>query len=70
MNIPDHIAESAETIFGVEIVLKLFDADADPGSGIFLTRDTGWKKFGSGINIPDPQHCPWIITFDPALEPC
>jgi hypothetical protein len=20
-------------------------------------RDPGWKKFGSGINIPDPQHC-------------
>ncbi len=19
-------------------------------------RDPGWKKFGSGINIPDPQH--------------
>ncbi len=19
--------------------------------------DQGWKKFGSGINIPDPQHC-------------
>jgi hypothetical protein len=23
------------------------------GSGI---RNTGWKKDGSGINIPDPQH--------------
>jgi hypothetical protein len=30
----------------------------------FLTRiqdgknsDSGWKKLGSGINIPDPQHC-------------
>jgi hypothetical protein len=20
-------------------------------------RDLGWKKIGSGINIPDPQHC-------------
>jgi hypothetical protein len=20
-------------------------------------RDPGWKKVGSGINIPDPQHC-------------
>jgi hypothetical protein len=19
--------------------------------------DPGWKKFGSAINIPDPQHC-------------
>jgi hypothetical protein len=45
MNNPDHISESLETIFWVKI-LKFFDAD--PGSG--------WKKFGSGINIPDPQH--------------
>jgi hypothetical protein len=20
-------------------------------------RNPGWKKVGSGINIPDPQHC-------------
>jgi hypothetical protein len=20
-------------------------------------RDPGWKKVGSGINIPDPPHC-------------
>jgi hypothetical protein len=28
-------------------------------SGIFLTRDPGWKNsdLGPGINIPDPQHC-------------
>ncbi len=25
--------------------------------------DPGWKKFGSGINIPDSQHCP-IDTYD------
>jgi hypothetical protein len=36
-------SESLETIFGVKI-LKFFDADP------------GWKKFGSGINILDPQH--------------
>ena len=29
MNIPDHISESFETIFGVK-TLKFFDADADP----------------------------------------
>ena len=23
-------------------------------------RDPGWKKFGSGINIPDPQHCSFL----------
>jgi hypothetical protein len=43
MNNPDHISESVETIFWVKI-LKFFDADP------------GWKKFGSWINIPDPQH--------------
>jgi hypothetical protein len=43
MHDPDHIAGSLETIFWVKI-LKFFDADP------------GWKKFGSGINIPDPQH--------------
>jgi hypothetical protein len=36
--------------------------EADPLSAIRdgknLDRDSGWKKFGSGINIPDPQHCP------------
>jgi hypothetical protein len=36
-------------------ILKFFYADPDPG--IFLTRDTGWKKSGYGINMPDPQHC-------------
>jgi hypothetical protein len=24
--------------------------------------DPGWKKFGSGINIPDPNHCFKIIN--------
>jgi hypothetical protein len=30
------------------------------GSGMekIRTRDPGWKKIGSGINIPDPQH--WL----------
>jgi hypothetical protein len=44
MNNSNHISESLETIFLVKI-LKFFDADP------------GWQKFGSGINIPDPQHC-------------
>jgi hypothetical protein len=42
-NKSDHISEILETIFWVKI-LKFFDADP------------GWKKFGSGKNIPDPQH--------------
>jgi hypothetical protein len=57
VNIPDHISEILETIFQVKI-LKFFAANPDPGSGIFLTLDPGWKESdpGSGINIPDPQH--------------
>ncbi len=37
-------------------ILKIFYVDPDPGSGIFLTLDPGWKHSdpGSGINIPDP----------------
>jgi hypothetical protein len=41
----DHISESLETIFWVKI-LKFFDANQ------------GWKKLGSVIIIPDPQH--WL----------
>jgi hypothetical protein len=48
MNNPDHITESLETIFWVKIP-KFFD------------EDRGWKKFGSGINIPDTQH--WFISL-------
>jgi hypothetical protein len=40
MNIPDHFSDSLETVFRVKI-LKFFDADLDPGSGIFLTLDPG-----------------------------
>jgi hypothetical protein len=47
MNIPDHISESLETIFGLEM-LKFFDADPVPGSGIFLTLDLGWKTSNPG----------------------
>jgi hypothetical protein len=25
-------------------------------------RDLGWKKFRSGINIPDPQHSPLLLV--------
>jgi hypothetical protein len=55
MNNPDHISESLEIIFLVTI-LKFFDED--PGSRMEKTRnrDSGWKKFVSGINILDPQH--------------
>jgi hypothetical protein len=35
----------------------------DPGSGTFLLRYSRWKKFGSGINITDPQD--WLILMPP-----
>jgi hypothetical protein len=52
MSIPDHFSDSLGTVFRVKI---LFDADPNLGSG-------GMKKFGSWINIPDPQHC---LNLDP-----
>ncbi len=74
LNVPDHISESLKTIFWVKLkILKFFDADQDPdpgirnlfnpGSGIFLTLDLGWKNSDPGyrINIPDPQH--WYGTY-------
>ncbi len=45
MNNPDHISESLKTIFWVKIPKSLM-----------RIRDPGWKEFGYGINIPDPQH--------------
>ncbi len=53
MNNPDHISESLETIFWVKI-LKF--VDADPGRKKFGSGIWDGKKFGSRINIPDPQH--------------
>jgi hypothetical protein len=46
-------------LFGVKI-LKFFDADPGSGMETVRIRDPGWKKVGSGINIPDPQH--WLPT--------
>ncbi len=34
---------------------------------IFLTLDPGWKKFGSGINLPDPD--PLVRGTDPGTVP-
>jgi hypothetical protein len=42
INIPDHIFESFETIFGLKI-LKFFAADLDPGYFLPWIRETGWK---------------------------
>jgi hypothetical protein len=55
LNNPHLISESSETMFWVKI-LKFIDLD--PGSGMEIRiRDPGWNKLGSGLNIPDPQHC-------------
>jgi hypothetical protein len=48
MNNPDHISESLlslETIFGLKYL-----------NSVLRILDPEWKKFGSVINIPDPQH--------------
>jgi hypothetical protein len=41
--------------------MQFFVADPDQGFGAILTKDPGSGieklKIGSGINIPDPQHC-------------
>ncbi len=54
MNIPDHIS-------------YFLGADTDPAFGIFFTLDQGRKYsyLGSGINIPDSQHCYLIPLFNP-----
>jgi hypothetical protein len=59
MNNLDHISESVEQFFRLKYLNSLMRMRIrirDPG--IFLTLDPGWKKFGSLINIPDPQH--WL----------
>ncbi len=66
MNIPSHIFESLETIFWVKILnyfLRIRVRDPE----ILLTRDSEWKKFGSGINITDPQHCSVSVIVFPLL---
>jgi hypothetical protein len=33
--------------------------------------DPGWKKSGSGINIPDPQHCILkSLIYEPSICGC
>jgi hypothetical protein len=44
---PDYFSESLETVLGLNI-LQFFGADPDPGSGIFLTPDPGWKNWDPG----------------------
>jgi hypothetical protein len=56
MNNPDYISESLETIFWFKI-LKLM-----------RIQDPGWEKFGSGKNIPDPQH--WVMHIKISEKNC
>jgi hypothetical protein len=58
MNNPDHISGCLETNFWVKI-LKFFDADPRSRIRDGKNSDRDGKKWnqGSGINIPDPQHC-------------
>jgi hypothetical protein len=42
--------------------VKSQDPDRDRIEKIRI-RDPIWKKVGYGINIPDPQHCCWVIGF-------
>jgi hypothetical protein len=64
MNNPDDISESLETIFWKKNTYTRWC-----GSGIRdgKNSDPGWKKFGSGINIPDPQHCKLTIFSPPIV---
>jgi hypothetical protein len=56
MIIPDNFSESLETVFLGLKMIKFFDPDPDPGSGILSTLDPGWKKnrIRDKKNIPDP----------------
>jgi hypothetical protein len=74
MYIPYHITESLETLFWV--ILKFFNADADPGSGIFLTLNpgsgifltlnpgSGMQKFGSILVSTEVGKYPEISCFE------
>jgi hypothetical protein len=60
-----NISESLEQFFGLKI-LNFFEEDL--GSGIFLTLESGSgmenSDPGSGINIPDTQHCSAISKLE------
>jgi hypothetical protein len=51
-NNPDHISESLENHF---FELKYLNSLMRIRDRKIRIRDPRWKKFGSGINIPDPQ---------------
>ncbi len=55
---PEHISENLETIVWVKKYLNslMRMRIRDPESFLTLDPGSGMEKFGSGINIPDPQH--------------
>jgi hypothetical protein len=57
MNNPDHIFQELRNHFFALLGVKILKFFEDPGSGMETVRirDPGWKKVGSGINIPDPH---------------
>jgi hypothetical protein len=66
MNIPDHVSESKKFL-GFKI-LKFFDADPDPGSGIFSIRDgkkrsASFRDFNESCSNPFFQHIVYTRTF-------
>jgi hypothetical protein len=53
-----YFLELGNHYFGLKYLNSLMRI-RDPGSGMgtIQIRDPGWKKVGSGINIPDPHYC-------------
>jgi hypothetical protein len=51
INILVHCSESLETVLWLKIRKNFFDADPNPGSGIFLIPDPGWKNSDPGSRI-------------------
>jgi hypothetical protein len=63
MNIPDHFSESLETFFYGKI-LKFFDADPDPGSGMQDFFDPG----SASKNLSNFEYNLFIIHCEVILE--
>jgi hypothetical protein len=64
MNILHHICESLETIK----ILKIFDANTDPGIFLALDPDPGWEKFGSGIRDKPPVSATLVLNVNLFLK--
>jgi hypothetical protein len=56
-----------KTIFGIKY-LNSFVRIRDQGWEKIRIRDQGWEKFGSGIKIPDPQHCSVPNKYNTELQ--